>query len=154
MTCPCRRSAAVAALRRFLVLLAMLAPLSVQAAALPRYGSFYFSSECYERESGDTAGNRAILVRTRDEDSLLWYWSEGPLFGPASAYHLKIDARGNIAFTVDTGSQVGEDSGGHPSVGPPLVNTLKGTISDTALVVDGARLPRRTNFATKIGECR
>lgn len=127
---------------------------SAAAAPLPRYGIFYFSSECYELESGDTAGNVAILVRSRDGDSLLWYWSEGPLFGPASAYRLKIDSKGNIAFTVDTGSQVGQDSDGHSSVSPPLVNVLQGTISDTALVVEKAPLRRVKNFAAKIPYCR
>jgi hypothetical protein len=127
---------------------------AARAAPLPRYGIFYFSSQCYEEESGDDAGNQAILLRTRDEDTLLWYWSEGPMMGPASAMRLHIDAKGNIAFTVDTGSQVGQDSNGVSSAGPPDLHSLKGRISASALVLGERPLPRVTHFAARIPVCR
>lgn len=137
-----------------LVLVLLACCSSAFAAPLPRYGIFYFSSQCYEEESGDSAGNQAILVRTRDEDMLLWYWSEGPMMGPASAFRLHIDAKGNITFTIDTGSQVGQDSNGVSSASPPDLHTLKGTISASALVLGKGRMARVTNFAAGVGECR
>jgi hypothetical protein len=118
---------------------------TANAAPLPRYGIFYFSSVCYELESGDSAGNEAILIRTRDGDTLLWSWSEGPMEAPVPAFHLTMDGKGHIAFTVDMGPANGSQQELHP---------YAGTVSSSALQLGKTRLPRITDFATKIKVCR
>jgi hypothetical protein len=131
---------------------------AVSAAPLPRYGVFYFSSYCIEKESDDAAGNRALLIRDGNGDRLFWEWSEGPMEGPVQAREVRIDRPGHIRFTVDQGSsygiEIGTDGKHSLSQDPPDMHTYAGTISAQMLDLDGMRLPRVTNFAARTRQCR
>jgi hypothetical protein len=134
------------------------------AAKLPRYGVFIYSSVCWEKESGDAAGNRAMLVRDGEGDRLFWEWSDGPMEGPVQAQPLTIDDKSSkISFSVDLGSQDSVDGAGHV-VGkePPFIQTLTGTISDKAIILSREgdvsnrewTIPRVTDFSAKTGQCK
>jgi hypothetical protein len=133
------------------------------AAKLPRFGVFIYSSVCWEKQSGDAAGHRAMLVRDGEGDRIFWEWSDGPMEGPVEAHPLTIDDKSSkIRFSVDIGSQNSVDSAGH-FVGKeaPDIQTFTGTISDSALILgpEGAPnrkgvIPRVTDFSAKTGYCR
>jgi len=134
------------------------------AAKLPRYGVFVYSSECWEKESGDAAGNRVLLLREGTGDTLYWYWSDGPMEGPNRVNPLSIDNKtAAIQFSVDIGSDIVQDRAGKRSVEPPAVQKFQGSISDDAItlsLVGGSELqrnfkiPRLRDFSAKPGECK
>jgi hypothetical protein len=133
------------------------------AAKLPRYGVFVYSSVCTEEQSGDAAGYRAVLVRDGDGDVPYWYWSEGPMEGPAQAHPLALDDKTSaIKFSVDMGSDIAEDSAGHRSVENPFIQSFLGPISDDALTLslNGAKsqrnitIPRLRDFSHKTEGCK
>lgn len=134
---------------------------SVQARPLPRYGVFTYSNLCREKESGDAAGNRIMLIRDGDGDRLFFEWSDGPLESPVPATKLIIDRSGQIVFSVDIGSQDSVDGQGN-FVGKekPYVLALHGRIDDARLTLEGGNLrspevlPRLRNFGAKMGVCR
>ena len=64
-----------------LAALLALAPAIASAKALPRYGTFVYSSLCWEKESGDAGGVRFALTRSRKGASLLYEYGNGPLEG-------------------------------------------------------------------------
>jgi hypothetical protein len=148
----------------FVLTAALMTALSANAAPLPRYGIFMFSSACWEEESGDAAGNRALLIRDGDGDRLFWEWSEGPMEGPAQATALSIDAKsGAIVFDVDIGS-MDTFSSGNVFAGkePPDIVHFTGRVSDKALTLrtdDGSWrggtqiMPRLRNFSAKTPMC-
>lgn len=97
------------------------------AASLPRYGTFLYSSLCVERQSGDAAGFRITLQRSTKEDSLSFEWSEGPLFGPMRASNLTIDPKTlRIAFTIPAHT---------PPSDIPISESYSGVISDQAVTL-------------------
>jgi hypothetical protein len=63
------------------ILLLALMPVVASARPLPRYGTFVYSSLCWEKESGDASGVRFALTRGRKGDSLLYEYGNGPLEG-------------------------------------------------------------------------
>jgi hypothetical protein len=143
------------------ILAVLIAP--ANAAPLPRYGIFAFSNACWEEESGDAAGNRALLIRNGDGDRLTWEWSGGPMEGPVPATALSIDAKsGRISFDVDIGSGFGKTSDGTLSQEPPYIVHFIGRISDNVLAVrntsapasSAEAIPRTRNFAAKTSACR
>ena len=73
-----------------LAALLALAPAIASAKALPRYGTFVYSSLCWEKESGDAGGVRFALTRSRKGASLLYEYGNGPLEG-ARIKSLKLD---------------------------------------------------------------
>ena len=132
------------------------------AAPLPRFGVFVFSNTCWEEESGDAAGNRALLVRDGDGDRLSGEWSDGPMEGPVPATALSIDTRtGRIAFDVDLGSSFSKARDGTLSQDAPYVLHFAGTVSGDALTIAGSDapagrktvLPRKRDFAPKTPMC-
>lgn len=144
--------------------LVAMAVLAVPAAAapLPRYGIFAFSNACWEEESGDAAGNRALLIRNGDGDRLTWEWSDGPMEGPVPATALSIDGKtGRISFDVDMGSTFAKARDGTLSQDAPYVLHLTGRVSDDALTIRSTDapagrtdfLPRTRNFAAKTSMC-
>lgn len=64
-----------------LILLLALAPAAASASPLPRYGTFVYSSLCWEKESGDASGVRFALTRGRAGDTLVYEYGNGPLEG-------------------------------------------------------------------------
>jgi hypothetical protein len=54
---------------------------SVEASALPRYGTFTYSSLCWDKEGGDAGGVRFALTRSRTGVSLVYEYGNGPLEG-------------------------------------------------------------------------
>jgi hypothetical protein len=64
-----------------LAALLALAPATASAKALPRYGTFAYSSLCWEKESGDASGVRFALTRGRKGASLIYEYGAGPLEG-------------------------------------------------------------------------
>jgi hypothetical protein len=109
--------------------------LPAQATPLPRYGIFVYSDVCWEKESGDAAGNRLMIIRDGDGDRLFWEWSEGPLEGPVPATAVRLKS-GRIAFDVDIGSQDFFKSGGEwAGRGKPDIRHFSGTISSAAIVI-------------------
>jgi len=123
---------------------------------VPRHGIFIYSTYCIEEESGDAAGNRAMLIRDGDGDRLFWEWSDGPMEGPIQARKLSIsDKSAGIKFSVDTGSEDTVDSSGK-SIGknPANIESFSGTISAQALHINNSTLPRVVNFARKTQICR
>jgi hypothetical protein len=66
--------------RGLLLTLAALVPTIGHAkAALPRYGTFVYSDLCWEKESGDAAGSRFRLSRTRKGARLDYEYGNGGL---------------------------------------------------------------------------
>jgi hypothetical protein len=63
------------------LVLATLAPSTGHAKPLPRYGTFVYSSLCWEKESGDAGGVRFALTRSRKGAALLYEYGNGPLSG-------------------------------------------------------------------------
>jgi hypothetical protein len=140
---------------------------SDQAAKLPRYGIFVYSSLCTQGTSA--AGNHVVLIRDGDRDILYWYWSEGAMKGPAQANPLAIvDKTGQIKFSVDTASTI--DDGGaakptekQPSSNPPaekpVLTSYQGKISGDAITLAPANaaqpltIPRVKDFSKKTGPC-
>jgi|SRR6185437_14139157 len=143
-------------MKHALAFLALLVPLTVQAAPLPRYGIFYYSNLCYSEQSGDAEQNRVLLIRDGDGDRLFWEYSDGPLEGPIQAKSVVIDRAGHIRFTVDIGSEyeTANDLKGTITRAAPELVTQTGTVSDRAMMLGRARLPRVTNFAAKVPICR
>jgi hypothetical protein len=144
-----------------LVAMAVLA-VSATASPLPRYGVFAFSDACWEEESGDAAGNRALLVRNGDGDRLTWEWSDGPMEGPVPATALSIDGKtGHISFDVDLGSAFGKASDGTLSQDAPYVLHFTGRVSGNGLAIATTDapagrtdfIPRTRNFAAKTPMC-
>jgi hypothetical protein len=64
-----------------LAALLALAPAAASAKALPPYGTFVYSSLCWEKESGDAGGVRFALTRSRKGASLIYEYGNGPLEG-------------------------------------------------------------------------
>jgi hypothetical protein len=64
-----------------LAALFVLAPAAASAKALPRYGTFVYSSLCWQKESGDASGVRFALTRDRKGASLAYEYGNGPLEG-------------------------------------------------------------------------
>jgi hypothetical protein len=65
-----------------LVLVALLPPAAwakTRHNALPRHGTFVYSSLCWERGSGDASGVRLELNRGRKGESLIYEYGNGPL---------------------------------------------------------------------------
>ena len=78
--------------------LLLTAPLAAQAAPLPRYGAFVYSSLCYEGNTGDLLGTRFVLFRLPLHDMGYLEWSDGSL-SSAPLQDLKIDDKsGRISF--------------------------------------------------------
>jgi hypothetical protein len=73
-----------------LAALLALAPAAASAKALPRYGTFVYSSLCWEKESGDAGGVRFALSRSRKGVSLVYEYGNGPLEG-ARITRLKVE---------------------------------------------------------------
>lgn len=113
------------------------------AANLPRYGIFMYSNLCSEKESGDIAGYRALLIRDGDGDRLFWEWGgEGPLEGPAQARLLKI---GSDTFEFAVPQSEGD-----------IYKIFNGTIYDQGMYFGSGvhiSLPRVTDFSAKMPEC-
>jgi hypothetical protein len=135
---------------------------SAEAKPLPRYGMFVYSNLCWEKESGDAAGNRIMLIRDGDGDRLFFEWSDGPLEGPVQATRLTISAKADqIAFSVDIGAQDTVDGHGvFAGKEKPDMQVLHGTIDGESLALRGPNvrgdeiLPWLHDFAAKVGECR
>jgi hypothetical protein len=133
-----------------------------QAKPLPRYGVFVYSNLCWEKESGDAAGNRIMLIRDGDGDRLFFEWSDGPLESPVQAIKLSLDGNaGQIAFSVDIGSQDSVDGQGNfVRKEKPYVLALRGKIDDAQMTLEGGDmkgpelLPRLRDFGAKMGWCR
>lgn len=53
----------------------------VRHDTLPRYGTFTYSSLCWEKESGDASGVRFELRRSHEGASLSYEYGNGPLEG-------------------------------------------------------------------------
>ena len=64
-----------------LAALLALAPAIASAKALPRYGTFVYSSLCWEKESGDASGVRFALTRGPKGPALVYEYGNGPLEG-------------------------------------------------------------------------
>ena len=64
-----------------LAALLALAPAAASAKALPRYGTFVYSSLCWSKDSGDASGIRFALSRGRKGASLAYEYGNGPLEG-------------------------------------------------------------------------
>jgi hypothetical protein len=122
------------------------------AKPVERTGLLVYSTLCWEKQSGDAAGNRIELIRLGDGDELIYQWSEGGLYAER-AHQIKIDAKtGALAF------QVTADVGGGAET-----RRFQGRITDDAIVgtlrsAQGAgerlNLPRQTNLAAKAATCR
>ncbi len=68
-------------MRLALAALLALAPQVASAKALPRYGTFVYSSLCWEKQSGDAGGVRFALTRSHKGASLVYEYGNGPLEG-------------------------------------------------------------------------
>lgn len=129
----------------FGLLAALALALPAQAAPLPRYGAFVFSSLCTQEESTDAAGYRLILVRLPYENDVTFEWSEGPLVG-AAADHVTIDDKtGRLRFHVAKDGDPGTEQ------------TVSGILTADAFVKDGngplTRLARVTDFSRDAPYC-
>jgi hypothetical protein len=131
-----------------------------EAAKLPRYGIFVYSSVCTQAPSGSTTGNHVVLIREGNGDVLYWYWPEGPMEKPAQAHPLAIDDKtGAIHFSVDQASQASEEGAGKQSANPSVALTYQGTINEDAITLnpgDGKSqvIPRVTDFSKKTAPCK
>ena len=120
MTCPCRRSP-VAAMRRLLVPLAMLAPLSVQGAPLPPAGVFVYTNACAS-PGGDFEGFRVTLKRSASGMTARIQFSDDGPDGDDQARHLRFDPKsGRLGFGFRGG-----ESGAHTFTGTVSREVLKG----------------------------
>ena len=129
----------------FLVLFAASLALPAESAPLPRAGTFFYSSLCWEPESGDASGYRIKLIRTSKEDRLYLEWSEGPLYGPMLATHLKIEPHaGKISFTIPANASPSD---------MPTAGSYNGTITAERVILGDDVVPRQI-IASKIRVCR
>jgi hypothetical protein len=66
---------------------------STFAAPLPTHGVFYYSSQCFDPNGGDSGGNFVKLTRAPQGDSIEFGWSdEGPLMSVAATnVHIEPD---------------------------------------------------------------
>lgn len=111
---------------RLLLVLALAPDVGHAKPALPRYGTFVYSSLCWEKESGDAGGVRFALTRSRRGASLVYEYGNGPLAG-ARITRLKVegdrieaDATGNdgdVTFSATLGPKRAEYRG--PFAGKP-----------------------------------
>jgi len=70
------------------------------AAKLPRYGVFFYSTQCYEQNSGDAGGGNLKLTRTPQGDKLEFGSAlEGPM-EELVATNVRIDSGGAISFII------------------------------------------------------
>jgi hypothetical protein len=131
-----------------------------EAAKLPRYGIFVYSSVCTEGQGGGATGNHVVLIREGNGDVLYWYWPEGPMEKPAQAHPLAIDDKtGAIRFSVDQASEGDEKGAVQRSNNPAMALTYQGTISEDAITLnpgDGKSevIPRVTDFSKKTAPCK
>src|ERR1700729_3535284 len=70
--------------------------LAANAAPLPLYGNFFYSTECWQEQSGDAGGNTLTLTRTPKGDKLIYGSGEdGPMTG-RTAHDVRITSRGSV----------------------------------------------------------
>ena len=119
-----------------LVLLLALAPTVASAKPLPRYGTFVYSSLCWEKRSGDASGVRFALSRGRKGARLDYEYGNGPLQG-ARIKSLKLTgdrmeaeastSDGDLGLAADLGARTAKLSilFAYQKDGPPDVRVLK-----------------------------
>jgi len=119
--------------------------------SLPRYGIFVYSDFCTSPMSRDMYGSRISLRRFRDDDSLIYEYTDGSTH-PLVAEALTLDgAAGTLHFKVrPSGSETAQLSGTISKDGQTLV--LRGVLFEEPKRV--YTLKRITNFSAPIPTCK
>ncbi|MEI9889552.1 MAG: hypothetical protein WDN45_01975 [Caulobacteraceae bacterium] len=119
-----------------LAALLALVPAAASAKPLPRFGTFVYSSLCWEKESGDASGVRFALTRGPKGATLVYEYGAGPLQG-AQIKSLKLSgdrmeaeastSDGDLGVAADLGARRAKVSilFDYRKDGPPDVRTLK-----------------------------
>ena len=120
------------------------------AAGLPRSGVFFYSTECFERESGDAGGGTFKLTRSAAGDRLeIGYGGDGPMEAlTATDVHIAPTGPGTVSTLAYTVTFPGQDKS----------SRFTGTISTTEVRIKDAdggytAMPRQP-LTYKPGECR
>ena len=123
-------------MRLALAALLALIPATASAKALPRHGTFVYSSLCWEKASGDASGVRFAFTRGRKGASLVYEYGHGPLQS-ARITSLNVDgdriqaeastSDGELGMAAALGARTAKVSilFDNRKDGPPDVRTLK-----------------------------
>lgn len=121
-------------------------------SALPRYGVAVYSDLCFERRSGEIGGQRIVLHRFAEVDTVIYEFTAGGLSWPLVAREVNLDTgTGAFNFTV----LIGDDE----------QRTIAGTFSKdgSSLTLDGGYcadasipmvLPKVTEFGASLKACK
>ncbi len=141
---------------------------SVQAAPLPRYGSFVFSSLCSHPRSGAMIGSRLTVVRLDHDDVVYYEWSEawepGRVALPGQKRPSPASFGTNVAHGLQGASAVmvriespGRMTAKFGAYTRALSGTLAGQISEEGFALSGFEapiwIPRQRDLSAKIPVC-
>jgi hypothetical protein len=118
-----------------------------KAKPLPTYGTFVYSNLCWEKESGDAAGVRFALTRSRKGASLIYEYGNGPLEG-ARITRLKI-----VGDRIDAEASTNDGDLVISAILGPRRATLLGPY-DSKHPGEPRTLKRIKSFKQKIPTCR
>ena len=125
------------------------------ASALPRYGVAVYADLCQDPRSGDMGGQRIVLHRFAEGDSVTYEYTAGALSWPVQASDVVIDDRtGVLNFNVPGDGQAERTVIGRFGNGGRTLTLQGGYCADASLPMTLSLLSQPGDFSRKLPACK